>query len=217
MIGDWGSLELMALVSATAISFVGSLQVGLVNSKVFGFAIQGNKQMAFWASVGGSIPEFLYCFLALFFVKQSMDILLTYKTLIQVVTAVLLLGFGAFLWFTAKRQNSNFDKVQETKSKIPPFVQGFSLAVVNPQLLVFWSAVGAQYTSMHGHFSNETVVAFCLGAFLGAFILLIGVTFFANVLRNRIKPMHYFWAMRVIGLVIGLCGLYLGLTTFLSL
>lgn len=207
----------MALSAAAVISFIGSIQVGLVNSRVFSFAVSGQKKAAFWAALGGALPELIYCFIACVFIYQVMDIIMVYKQLIQGVTSVLLLVFAIVLWFSAKRHRPVAEPISPPDRKqLPGFIQGLSIAILNPQLLIFWSTVSAQYTAMNGSFNGYTLFAFCAGAFIGALGLLLMVVLLAQWLSARLKQIHYFFLMRGIALMLLVFGLVLATATILG-
>lgn len=208
----------MALSAAAGISFIGSLQVGLVNSRVFSFAVSGKRKQALWAALGGALPEFIYCFIACVFIYQVMDIIMVYKQLIQAISSLLLIVFAFVLWFSAKRHSPNAEAITTVEKKeLPGFIQGLSIAILNPQLVIFWSTVSAQYTAMNGSFNLNTLIAFCFGAFLGAFALLLLVVVLAQWLSNRLKQIHYFYLMRIVAVVLLLFGLSLATATFLGM
>jgi threonine/homoserine/homoserine lactone efflux protein len=209
---------LMALSAAAGISFVGSLQVGLVNSRVFSYAVTGKKKEAIWAAVGGALPEFIYCLVACVFIYQVMDIIMAYKQIIQAVSSVLLVTFALVLWFSAKKHSPSTEPtVTPNRKQLPGFLQGLSIAMLNPQLIIFWSTVSAQYTAMNGSFNFYTLLAFCLGAFIGALLLLIGVVLLAQWLSKRLKQIHYFYLMRTVSVVLLALGISLATITFLGM
>lgn len=209
---------LMALSAAAGISFIGSLQVGLVNSRVFSFAVTGKKKEAIWAAVGGALPEFIYCLVACVFIYQVMDIIMAYKQIIQAVSSFLLVLFAIILWLSAKRHSPSFEpNSSSNKKQLPGFLQGLSIAVLNPQLIIFWSTVSAQYTAMNGSFNFYTLFAFCLGAFIGALLLLLGVVLLAQWLSKRLKQIHYFYLMRTVSIVLLVFGISLATATFLGM
>ena len=208
----------MALSASAVISFVGSLQVGLVNSRVFSFAVSGKRKEAIWAALGGALPELIYCFIACVFIYQVMDIIMVYKQLIQVISSILLLVFAVVLWFSAKRHSPLVEpEPMPDRKKLPGFIQGLSIAILNPQLLIFWSTVSAQYTAMNGSFNGYTLFAFCLGAFLGALLLLLSVVALAQWLSARLKQIHYFYLMRGVAALLLTFGLALATATFLGM
>jgi threonine/homoserine/homoserine lactone efflux protein len=93
--------------------------------------------------------------------------------------AVLLLIVGLYLWFN--KTNITLKNTQQNG-----FILGTILAVLNPQLILFWTTV-ITYIQLNGVFettlfeNNYLVVLFCFGATFGAFIL----HFLLVILSNR--------------------------------
>ena len=57
---------LIIFFAATLTSFIGSLQLGPVNLFVIDTALNKNKANAYWVALGGVMPEFMYCALAVY-------------------------------------------------------------------------------------------------------------------------------------------------------
>jgi len=137
--------SLLILLAATFISFLGSLQLGPVNLFVINCALFESKRTAFFVAIGGCIPEFIYCALAVF----ANGYLLEYGgliTAIKIVFIALLIAIGITLYF--KKQSTVIQKYESSAAKpsIKYIFKGFSLAILNPQLLLFWIFVqGFQY------------------------------------------------------------------------
>lgn len=134
---------------STAVSFVGSLQVGIVNISVVRAVLTRNLPYARWLAMGGSLPEMVYASLAM----VAGGFVLRYPQLVTALDFLLVpvfLFMGIFfLWkrpqpIGASPKNSIFGKVpnQRNESKTRrAFWKGFGLAMLNPQLLPFWFGV----------------------------------------------------------------------------
>jgi threonine/homoserine/homoserine lactone efflux protein len=153
---------------AFAISFVGSLQPGPVNLAVLTSSSLKQYKNAMSIAIGGSLPEFLFCFIAF---KASYLIIKWHQLFyfFQIAMTILLLVLGLFLWF-----NKSNVTLKVTKRK--GFLLGTALAILNPQLIIFWTTV-ITYIHVNNlfYFHLEDVkyafFYFCAGATLGAFSL----------------------------------------------
>ncbi|MCF8253054.1 MAG: LysE family transporter [Bacteroidia bacterium] len=153
---------------AAFISFAGSLQPGPVNLGVLNAAIQERYKFALFIALGGSTPEFIFSLVAWVASAQ----ILPYTEQIQSFSYVIALLFilaGVFI-FRSKQVENEGRKLQSANG----FVFGFILASLNPQLILFWTAVLA-WVRLQGIseelFNRFTMLAFSAGTFAGAFTL----------------------------------------------
>jgi threonine/homoserine/homoserine lactone efflux protein len=172
------------------VSFIGSLQLGPVNLLVINSVLFDSKKTAYYIAIGGCIPEFIYCSLAVF----SNNYLLNYDWLItslKIVFIAILLTLGFVYYFKKKTDIAIKNKADVIQKPIQLIVKGFSLAAINPQLLPFWIFVQVYFNSIEflQIKSNLHKFVFILGAGVGAFILL---TFFVYiVLKYRQLILKY--------------------------
>jgi threonine/homoserine/homoserine lactone efflux protein len=166
------NLFLIFFASLT-ISMAGSLQLGPVNIFVINSVLFKSKRTAFFVALGGSLPEFLYCFLAVYatrFFEQSS----LFQTIFQIVFILILIGV-AFVFWRKKPGNILLEsKVKSAKKDFKNVLKGFSLASFNPQLLPFWmfTLVFFNSTSFLQTKSKAQVFSFILGSGIGAFVFL---------------------------------------------
>ena len=161
-------LVLQAFVIATAISFVGSVQLGPVNFGTIQTALNKNLKSALLFGFGGSLPELLYSGLAI----GGSNLLQQYDGLeeyLKYLTTAILLAFGIYLLFQkASTEMSNQDQKPGKSIWL-----GMTFGLLNPQLFPFWLIVITNlrsYNIMVDH-SFPVQVAFVLGTAAGAFLL----------------------------------------------
>ncbi|GAB2612001.1 hypothetical protein GCM10027035_05600 [Emticicia sediminis] len=166
------------------ISFVGSIQIGAVSLAVIQTTLNRNRSSGVWVALGGSIPEFIFSFIALkglLFLQQNQTIIDWLNLLI--IPIFLLLGLYNFF---QKEADSDEEGVTET-SKNFDFAKGFSLGMLNPQLLPFWF-FSLVYISKY--FSINTLsakYAFVLGTGVGAFGILVVFAQLTHLYHLRIR------------------------------
>ncbi len=162
----WSILE--ALVIATAISFAGSVQLGPVNFGTIHTALHKNKKAAITFGFGGSLPELLYCGLAI----GSSNFISQYEGLedyLKYLTIGVLLLFGTYLIF--QKATSEYKHKSEKKGK--ELWLGATFGLLNPQLYPFWLFI-ITYLRTNSILENDrwpVQVAFVVGSALGAFLL----------------------------------------------
>jgi threonine/homoserine/homoserine lactone efflux protein len=191
------------LFIASFVSLLGSLQLGPVNLYVINTALESGKKQALLIAVGGSLPEFMYCAIAVYtgdLLAESFvfNVILKYA----LVTVLIVLAFVFYFKKPFQSNPKNFEKL-----KAQPFLyvfKGFSLAALNPQLLPFWILVRA-YMCTSASICIETgtqKIAFIVGAGLGAFFLLVLFSSIVDKYRKqifkRINNRNYFKALSFI-------------------
>ncbi|OEK05771.1 LysE family translocator [Roseivirga misakiensis] len=162
----WTVIE--ALTVATVISFVASLQLGPVNMGTIHTALHKNKKAAIIFGLGGSLPELLYCGLAI----GSSNFISQYEGLddyLKYLTVGILLIFGVYLFRqkASTKQNSKLDKQGKE------LWLGATFGLLNPQLYPYWLFI-ITFLRSNSILENNTIpaqVAFVVGTALGAFLL----------------------------------------------
>lgn len=162
---------ILYLVAAAVISYVASLQLGPVNLRVIQSTIQHNKKYALLVGFGGSVPELLYSSIA-FYITEFIDFKSFDNKWLSLITLPVFIFLAVY----------NFRKKDNTTTKdptaLPPanhkgFIEGFILAMLNPQLITFWLVIIAFFKSK-GWLIDATLpqqASFILGTAIGAFVL----------------------------------------------
>lgn len=166
------------------VSFVGSIQIGAVSLAVIQTTLNRSRSAGVWVALGGSIPEFIFSFIALkglLFLQQNQMII----DWLNLLIIPIFLSLGLYNFFQ-KEGNSDGEAVIET-SKNFDFAKGFSLGMLNPQLLPFWF-FSLVYISKY--FSINTLsakYAFVLGTGVGAFAVLTVFAQLTHLYHLRIR------------------------------
>lgn len=177
-------LEFLAILSLTAlISFVGSLQLGAVNSMVIQTALRQGLSSALWVAFGGTLPEIFYASLAVFAAEWLKD---TWFWYLQVALVPFLLALGLWNCFLAPQ-----NKIKTPDSKSFHLSVGLFAGMLNPQLFPFWTAILLWLNSFNYLKINSlsTQLAFVSGAALGAWLILALFAWLAH--RHRIWLDNY--------------------------
>lgn len=156
---------------ATVISYVASLQLGPVNIKVIQSAIQHNRAYALRVGIGGSLPEIVYAGLAFLMVEMINPAQFSRNWMHYITLPVFIFLAVSNFVKPCKELKTN------TGEAIPPhhrgFFEGFTLAMLNPQLMTFWLLIIAflktKNLMMGATFAEKSM--FVMGAAAGAFFL----------------------------------------------
>ncbi|MBP6511915.1 MAG: LysE family transporter [Bacteroidia bacterium] len=168
----------ISFLFATVISFVGSLQPGLVNMGVLYAGYHHSRNAAIKMALGGILPEIIYSAIALFLYKKAAEFSFIKETL-NILFIPLLLMAGIYL--LKKKPSKEEIKNQNGHD----FTNGFMIGMVNPLLIPFW-LIWIQQVVQRGYLELSnfyTQAAFVLGTAVGALVLLLVVAF--NTVRYK--------------------------------
>ncbi|MEQ1733049.1 MAG: LysE family transporter [Bacteroidia bacterium] len=196
--------SLLILLAASAVSCVGSLQLGPVNLYVINTTLQHGKKPAFMVAIGGVLPEFIYCALAVYaneFLLQNT----TVNYIFNLLFIVLMWCIGAVLWFKKHTPVVIQHNVEISNTTAFSYVfKGVSLAMLNPQLLPFWIMVQVYFNSTHLlQLQTEAhKLAYIVGAGLGALLLLISlIGVVTKYKKNVVSLMNNRWYYKVLAVL----------------
>jgi threonine/homoserine/homoserine lactone efflux protein len=201
---------LYVLLAACLVSFVGSLQLGPVNLYVINTTLYYGKKLALLVALGGVMPEFIYCSLAVYANKFLLQNTYAQWSLNTLFTALMFI-LGILLWFKKHKPtviNNNIVLSTSTSSRY--FFKGFSLALLNPQLLPFWIMVQVYFnsTELLQLKTNAHKITYILGAGLGALVLLISLIYIVTTYKNKvlilINNKYYYKVLAVVFIGIAL-------------
>ena len=174
---------LLSFLFAFIVSFLGSVQLGLVNVQVILTAINQGFNKGSLVALGGSIPELFFCFLA-FVIHEKFENSSVVSTLIPILSIPLLAGWGFYLYF---KPATPIHKKENKFKKYGLFSSGLFLGFLNPMLLAFWILYiqVAKTWNLNLHYTLHKL-AFILGASFGAFCILLTFAFLGHTFRNHI-------------------------------
>lgn len=198
---------LLIFTFSCLVSFIGSLQLGPVNLFVINSALNDGKKAAYYIAVGGCLPEFIYCTLAVFangYFLNYVWLIITFK----IAFIVILLIAGFILYFKKQTSIAIKNEINRTQKSIQHIFKGFYLAALNPQLLPFWVFVQVYFNSTKflEIQSNLQKFSYILGAGVGAFILLALlvqiVSKYKQIFLRYLNNKYYFKALSLVLFVI---------------
>lgn len=199
---------------ASIISFLGSLQLGPVNFTVINTCISNGKKSAFYIAIGGVLPEFIYCGLAIYsasYVNTNSP----YVLWLTIGFICLLLILVIIFWFKKNKPTHYLTKAENKPTPLISVLKGFSLAILNPQLLPFWGFIFISFNSISFLKIDNVAskLAFVCGAGFGAFVLLLSIIMLVNKFKIRLETYlnhpYYYKMLSVIFLLVALHQVYL--------
>lgn len=196
---------LVLFIIATVASFIGSLQAGLVNTAVLAHTVQRGAEAGRRMAIGGALPELIYAAIAFQFATMLLHWLGLSTAGIGLLVGAILVAIGLYFLLLFKPRF----EVDEAQLKASGVRKGLLIGLLNPQLLLFWCGVKLSLSSfgVDGEGLLD-LVAFALGAFVGALILLMQLVRLGRRALERLKPRTLRWMFRVVGILLVLSGLY---------
>ena len=72
------------------------------------------------------------------------------------------------------KKNDNIDKIKEQKS-INSFLQGFSIAIFNPKILIWFSAVFSQFVKIDASFYSHSILVVTASVIDGIWYIIVSL------------------------------------------
>lgn len=188
----------------TAASVIGSLQAGLVNTAVLAHTVKRGPVAGRRMALGGSIPEFIYAVVAFHFASWLLEVLGLDARGVALLVGSILILLGLYFAFVFKPL-FDLDKVNVKATGVR---KGILLGLLNPQLIIFWSGVRLALGSFGiTRFGRLETLAFGLGAFAGALLLLLQLVKLGRRALEQWQPRTLLLFFRVVGGVLVVSGL----------
>lgn len=194
---------LFLFIFAAVASFIGSLQAGLVNTAVLAHTVQRGPAAGRRMAIGGSIPEILYAGVAYLFANALLEKLGIGQDRIGIAVGIVLVGMGLYFTFIFKPK---FDP-ERMEVKATGVRRGLVLGLANPQLVLFWCGI---VLALHAYgIKGQGVfgmIAFGLGAFTGAILLLFQLVKLGQRAVERLRPARLRLLFRAVGALLLVSG-----------
>lgn len=196
---------LLLFTIALGASFIGSLQAGVVNTAVLAHTVKWGRTAGRRMAVGGAIPELIYAGIAFVFAGWLLEVLGIGTKGITVIVSSILLLLGIYFVFLFKPTQA----VPGEDKLFGDMRRGMLLGFANPQLLLFWCGIKLLVVSfgLKGDSSLE-LLAFAVGAFVGALILLMILVRLGMEAQARLSPKALGRAFRGVGSLLLVSGVY---------
>lgn len=189
---------------AAIASFVGSLQAGLVNTAVLAHTIQRGPEAGRRMAIGGAIPELIYAGVAFQFAALVLHRLGLDTAGIGLLVGSVLTAIGLYFLFVFKPRFEG----ETMRIKASGVRKGLLLGLANPQLLLFWCGVKLSLSSFGVDKEGWLeLLAFAVGAFLGALVLLLQLVRLGKRAVEKLKPVTLRRMFRVVGILLVVSGI----------
>lgn len=190
-------------------SFLGGVAFGPINLSVVELTLRRNMQCATRFITAAAIVEIFQAYIAVLFGKliaRSIDEIPEFKLL--VIAFFLVLG----LVFILKKKNTDTSPVPSTNRS--NFINGFIVAVLNPQAIPYWIFVLAYLKSSDAlHLESWNFVLFLVGILGGKFLILSLYSYLSAYIKKRTTHLDTYIS-KVIGGILVVVGMLQALNYF---
>lgn len=175
------SKPFLIFIATTAISFAGSIQLGMVNLTVIQSVLRRNLKEGLWVALGGSLPEMLYATAAIWagmWLEKHQSV----WNVLEWSAVPVLLGIGIV---TFQTPNRSIDIERQTNQSFS-WAKGFIMGLLNPQLFPYWLLMLVQFTN-YDVLRVQTLpdrIAFIIGTAVGALVLLVILAYLTHRFKD---------------------------------
>ncbi|MDX9750512.1 MAG: LysE family transporter [Flavobacteriales bacterium] len=194
---------LLVFLIAAAASFIGSLQAGLVNTAVLAATLRRGPASGMRTAWGGCIPEFLYAAVAYVAADHVLAWAGGFGGTAERVTGAVMIALGIYFVCFLRP----FPTAMRPGGRHTGFRNGLLLGLMNPQLLLFWCGVRLVIDGLGIDATGvAAIIAFGLGAFGGAMLLLVLLVRLGERMQERLGGRTLHVIFRAVGAVLVVIG-----------
>ena len=113
-----------------------------------------NRLAGILTSIGHGLGIGVYATLAVLGLGLILQTNQTVFMIIQIIGLVLLFLFGLMFVFQKNKQ----DKKEEKQNQLNSFLQGFTIAIINPKIVIWFTAVYSQFIVIDASFYFNTIL-----------------------------------------------------------
>ena len=139
-----------------------------------------NRLAGILTSIGHGIGIGVYATLAVLGLGLILQTNQTVFMIIQIIGLVLLFLFGLMFVFQKNKQ----DKKEEKQNQLNSFVQGFTIAIINPKILIWFTAVYSQFIVIDASFYFNTILVLTASLIDAIWYIIVSILVTGYGLKN---------------------------------
>ncbi len=176
-------MTLLYLLLGTLIAVIGAIPLGAVNLAVINTSIRENIKSASYIALAAGVGEVI---LALFALHCSMELsdFFQMNQWIQIIFIVAFFLIGLYFLFLANKTNLTL-KQRKTKLLNSKFITGFSLALLNPPVIIYWILAISLTNKYVFELTVQNPISSLFLFFFGIYLGKIGTLYFYSRWGNK--------------------------------
>jgi len=139
-----------------------------------------NRLAGILTSIGHGLGIGVYATLAVLGLGLILQTNQTIFMIIQIIGLVLLFLFGLMFIFQKNKQ----DKKEEKQKQINSFLQGFTIAIINPKILIWFTAVYSQFIVIDASFYFNTILVLTASLIDAIWYIIVSILVTGYGLKN---------------------------------
>ena len=139
-----------------------------------------NRLAGILTSIGHGIGIGVYATLAVLGLGLILQTNQTVFMIIQIIGLVLLFLFGLMFVF----QKNKKDKKEEKQSQLNSFLQGFTIAIINPKILIWFTAVYSQFIAIDASFYFNSILVLTASLIDAIWYIIVSILVTGYGLKN---------------------------------
>ena len=139
-----------------------------------------NRLAGILTSIGHGIGIGVYATLAVLGLGLILQTNQTVFMIIQIIGLVLLFLFGLMFVFQKNKQ----DKKEEKQSQLNSFLQGFTIAIINPKILIWFTAVYSQFIAIDASFYFNSILVLTASVIDAIWYIIVSILVTGYGLKN---------------------------------
>ena len=139
-----------------------------------------NRLAGILTSIGHGIGIGVYATLAVLGLGLILQTNQTVFIIIQIIGLVLLFLFGLMFVFQKNKQ----DKKEEKQSQLNSFLQGFTIAIINPKILIWFTAVYSQFIAIDASFYFNSILVLTASLIDAIWYIIVSILVTGYGLKN---------------------------------
>ena len=139
-----------------------------------------NRLAGILTSIGHGIGIGVYATLAVLGLGLILQTNQTVFMIIQIIGLVLLFLFGLMFVFQKNKQ----DKKEEKQNQLNSFVQGFTIAIINPKILIWFTAVYSQFIAIDASFYFNSILVLTASLIDAIWYIIVSILVTGYGLKN---------------------------------
>ena len=139
-----------------------------------------NRLAGILTSIGHGIGIGVYATLAVLGLGLILQTNQTVFMIIKIIGLVLLFLFGLMFVFQKNKQ----DKKEEKQSQLNSFLQGFTIAIINPKILIWFTAVYSQFIAIDASFYFNSILVLTASLIDAIWYIIVSILVTGYGLKN---------------------------------
>tara|TARA_B100001173_G_scaffold123481_1_gene107297 strand:+ start:286 stop:894 length:609 start_codon:yes stop_codon:yes gene_type:complete len=139
-----------------------------------------NRLAGILTSIGHGLGIGVYATLAVLGLGLILQTNQTVFMIIQIIGLVLLFLFGLMFVFQKNKQ----DKKEEKQSQLNSFLQGFTIAIINPKILIWFTAVYSQFIAIDASFYFNSILVLTASLIDAIWYIIVSILVTGYGLKN---------------------------------